>query len=110
MQATEVFHLNGAGDIPILLVPPVLCSDTFNPHSHIRSTHTHTHTCNISMSPTCTHKSSNYGSQQAEVTVAVTLENHALLKEAGSTASPNHSSMLMVGDADNRIVCRQRIR
>ena len=40
--------------------------------------------------------------------VTVTLVNHALLKEAGSTAGP--TSMLMVGDGDNHIVCRQRIR
>lgn len=66
MQATEVFHLNGAGDtpcprsyynLPILLVPHVPCSDTFNPHSHIRSTHTHIHTHATSLCPLHAHTS-----------------------------------------------------
>ena len=40
--------------------------------------------------------------------MSVLLSNHAHLKEAGSTTGHTHYCMLVVGDMDNRLLCKQR--
>ena len=54
-------------------------------------------------------QSSSLSAQQAELTVLVQLVNHALLKEAGSTAGPAHTCLLLIGDADNRVLVKQKL-
>lgn len=38
------------------------------------------------------------------------LVNHEVLKEKGTTWGNVHTCMLLVGDADNTAICKQRIR
>ena len=40
--------------------------------------------------------------------MSVLLSNHAHLREAGSTTGHTHYCMLVVGDMDNRLLCKQR--
>ena len=73
-------------------------------HTHIHTyTHTHIHTYA---------QSAGYSSRQAELIVTVSLTNHSLLREAtaGATLGPSHTSMLLVGDATDSLLCKQRIR
>eukprot|EP00731_Ephydatia_muelleri_P023090 Em0015g673a len=53
-------------------------------------------------------QSAPYSSHLAQLTVTVSLVNHVLLKESGSTAGPNHACVLLVGNADHAI-CKQKI-
>ena len=47
--------------------------------------------------------------QHSDLTISIHLTNHSLLKEIGSTFGASHASLLLVGDADDRVLCKQRI-
>ena len=54
-------------------------------------------------------QSTPHSSDHAELMIAVTLVNHDLLKEAGSTVGSNHSCYLLIGDLENNALCKQKI-
>lgn len=54
-------------------------------------------------------QTTNVTAQYCELSITVNLTNHILLKEMGNTFGPNHASYLLVGDADNHILCKQRV-
>lgn len=54
-------------------------------------------------------QSSVYSGHQADLVVSVELLNQALLKEVATTG-PSHTCMILIGDADNQVVCKQRVR
>lgn len=47
---------------------------------------------------------------RCELEVTVLLVNYTVLKEKGTTWGSAHNCMLLVGDADNSVLCKQRIR
>lgn len=50
------------------------------------------------------------GANESELEVTVLLLNHSVLKEKGLTWGSDHTCMLLIGDADNTVLCKQRIR
>ena len=54
-------------------------------------------------------QTSNLKPQHCDLSITIHLTNHTLLKEIGNTFGANHSSLLLVGDANDRVLCRQRI-
>ncbi len=49
-------------------------------------------------------------SDRCELEVTVALVNHAVLSEKGTTWQGTHSCMLLIGDADNTVLCKQKLR
>ena len=50
------------------------------------------------------------GGSVSELEVTVLLLNHNVLKEKGLTWGTDHTSILLIGDADNKTLCKQKIR
>ena len=46
---------------------------------------------------------------KSELEVTVCLVNYVLLK-SGSTWGASHTCLLLIGDVDNMVLCKQRIR
>lgn len=49
-------------------------------------------------------------SDRCELEVTVSLVNHAVLAEKGTTWQGTHTCMLLIGDADNSVLCKQKLR
>ena len=49
-------------------------------------------------------------SDRCELEVTIALVNHAVLSERGSTWQGTHSCMLLIGDANNTALCKQKLR
>ena len=62
--------------------------------------HTHTHTST---------QSTDISAQHCDLLITILLTNHTLLKEIGSTFGSSHASLLLIGDADGKVLCKQRI-
>ncbi len=50
------------------------------------------------------------GAGVSELEVTVFLLNHSVLREKGLTWGSDHTCILLIGDADNTALCKQKIR
>ena len=55
-------------------------------------------------------QSSSPATDQADLSITVSLLNYQLVCESGSSASSNHCCVLIIGDKDDGIILKQRIK
>ncbi len=47
---------------------------------------------------------------QSELTLQLSLINHLTLKERTMVGTNDHSLILLIGDQDNKVICKQKLR
>ena len=82
-------------------------SETQSTTQQICLRHQPTFSCDC---PRLSVQSTGYSRQQAELVVTVSLTNHSLVRETSSTLGPSHTCVLLVGDTEDNVLCKQRIR